>query len=178
MLVVNLLAQEENPLDFSRNKADLGLQTGPRSEGGAEQLLEVRHKLYGTPAWKGKLQHPEQLAELECLGTSANWKFTNQFMEVTEVRLRGPLQSRQELVLKQACVAGLGPAILPEWMAQSALQQKQLVDLLPDWTAQSRSFEMGLWAVWPEANLSPKGLAVLEALKSYLSQPKKSRISR
>ena len=179
LLIVNLVAQEENPLDFSRAKIDLGIQTGPRSEGGASQLLEVRHKLYAPPGWKGKLEHPGQLAELECLMSAPRWKFTNKFMEVTELKLRGPVQSRQELVLKQACLAGLGPAILPEWLAESAVKQKQLKDLLPDWTAQSIGFEIGIWAVWPGANLSPKGLALLEILKSsYLSQPKKSRISR
>lgn len=165
LVSVELLVREESPVDFSREPIDLAIQNGPAGGIGHSRLLEVHYKLCASPRWDAKsFGDPRQLEELDCLSARDRWRFVSQYADEIKVTPRRSLQCEHEGVLKQAALLGMGPAILPEWMAQESLEKGELVALLPTWRVERIGYDLGLHAVWPGRNLSRKGRVFLAHL--------------
>ena len=57
-----------------------------------------------------------------------------QASERVTVQVRGSLAANNSEALRDAALAGLGIALLPDFSAQASLRAGRLVELLPDWT--------------------------------------------
>lgn len=55
--------------------------------------------------------------------------------ETRRIKVLGPVSSNAPLVLRELCEAGLGVALLPDWLVEDALEAGRLVRVLPDWSA-------------------------------------------
>ena len=64
------------------------------------------------------------------------------------VPITGPLAANNSEALRDAAMAGLGVALLPDFSAQSALQAGTLVELLPQWQS-TGAFGEWLYAIRP-----------------------------
>jgi len=119
----------------------------------------------------GRPSHPLQLAEHRCLGyaylpTPHIWRFSNAKGEEASVRLAGPLRANNGEALLPALLAGLGVAVLPDFIAGPALANGQLESVLEDWTWRTA----GLHLVTPPGGPRPARIEVLvEFLASRLS---------
>ncbi|MEY2994786.1 MAG: hypothetical protein RL357_1721, partial [Pseudomonadota bacterium] len=76
------------------------------------------------------------------------------------VNISGPLAANNSEALRDAAMAGLGVAVLPDFSVQSALQQGQLVRLLPQWHAVG-VFAPKIYAVRPYAPHVSRALRLL-----------------
>lgn len=86
---------------------------------------------HGTP------QHPKELAQYSCLHyghlvAGNKWLLINGDREY-RVTVKGVLCSNNGEILKDACVEGLGIALLPTFIIQSELNREKLAIVLPDY---------------------------------------------
>ncbi|HSV36071.1 MAG TPA: LysR family transcriptional regulator [Ramlibacter sp.] len=118
----------------------------------------------------GQLRSPEELEERDCLYyPRAQGAPTWTFVAVKQrsrsldkrrvtVRVSGPFAANNSEALRDAALAGLGIALLPDFSVQSALQSGRLVEVLPDWRP-VESFGEYLYAVRPYAAHVPRAVA-------------------
>lgn len=160
---------------LSKDGFDLALRhtASPPETHVAWTLAPTRSVLVASPAYMrkaGQLRSPEQLEERDCLyypraqGTPT-WTFvaTKQHSRSVDkrrvtVRVSGPFAANNSEALRDAALASLGIALLPDFSVQSVLQSGRLVEVLPDWRP-IESFGEYLYAVRPYAAHVPRAVA-------------------
>jgi DNA-binding transcriptional LysR family regulator len=80
------------------------------------------------------------------------------------VAVNGPLGVNNSEALRDAAIAGLGIALLPDFSAQSALEKGQLVEVLPGWQS-TGAFGEWLYAIRPYSAHVPR---VTQVFVEYL----------
>ncbi|CAG9183324.1 LysR family transcriptional regulator [Cupriavidus pinatubonensis] len=103
-------------------------------------------------------EHPLELAQHACLhyprtqGTPT-WTFVpgdSRRPDPVTVPVSGQLTVNNSEALRDAAIAGLGIALLPDFSAQSALQTGRLVEVLPEWQS-TGAFGEWLYVIRPYA---------------------------
>lgn len=124
---------------------------------------------HGTPASPADLaQHPALHYPRSPSG--ATWTFVptrrrgapGVQAELVTVPVSGPLAVNNSEALRDAAIAGLGVALLPDFSAQSALHSGALVELLPQWKS-TGAFGEGLYAIRPYAAHVPRSVRAFVA---------------
>lgn len=105
---------------------------------------------HGTPV------DPHQLSNYPCLIDTnsrwrSNWQFTTRNGETIAVPVGGPMEANSPLTIRAAAIAGLGIAILPDFIAVPAIKSGELVKLMDDITA----VDAGIYAVYPHRRYLP-----------------------
>ena len=127
----------------------------------------------------GMPQSPADLQQHNCLHYPRSqdtpvWSFTPQSRaagrETVTVPVRGTLAANNSEALREAALAGLGIAQLPDFSAQHALAQGDLVTLLPHWQPVG-AYGSHLWALRPYAPRVPLAVQVLVSWLREQFQP-------
>ncbi|PLQ00384.1 LysR family transcriptional regulator [Cupriavidus pauculus] len=106
----------------------------------------------------GLPESPMELAGHACLHYpraqgASTWTFVSsdaKYADPVTVPVAGQLAVNNSEALRDAAIAGLGIALLPDFSAQSALQSGRLVEVLPDWRS-TGAFGEWLYAIRPYA---------------------------
>ncbi len=136
-------------------------------------LCQTRSVLVATPAYlrrSGMPQLPQELAEHNCLHYPRSqdrpaWTLERRDAAAQErvtVQVSGSLAANNSEALRDAALAGLGIALLPDFSAQASLRAGRLVELLPDWTPVG-SFAGQLYAIRPYSAHVPRAVSALVA---------------
>lgn len=158
---------DDTPTDLISERIDLAVRMGIETSSGfrTRRLAPNAMILAASPAYLKRRPAPRTLRELadhDCL-TISNRLGRNTW------RLQGP-RGTQEVsidsrfavndmrVLAQACTAGLGIALLPELMVESALAKGKLVRVLPSYRRVSTG--LGLQLVYTSRPPVPPAVAV------------------
>ena len=116
-------------------------------------------------------QTPQALSQHDCLHypraqdqpawtlESANGRRS---VERVTIPVAGPFAANNSEALRDAALAGLGIALVPDFSAQGALQAGKLVRVLPQWTPVG-AFAEQLFAVRPYASHVPRAVTVFVA---------------
>jgi DNA-binding transcriptional LysR family regulator len=155
--------------------AALRIAAMPDSSLLARRLCAVSRFAVAAPSYldrRGRPTHPLHLAEHACLGYAylANpdsWRFINAAGEEASVRPAGPLRINNGDAMMPALLAGLGIAVLPDFIVSDAIKTGQLEVIMPDW----HMAPAGLHLVTPPGGPRP---ARVEALADFLAK----RLSR
>jgi DNA-binding transcriptional LysR family regulator len=147
----------------------------------AVALCATRSVLVASKAYlrrAGTPQQPADLATHNCLHyprpqERPAWTFEPQgrtdTRERVTVQVSGSLTANNSEALRDAAVAGLGIALLPDFSAQAALRAGKLVEVLPGW-APVGSFADRIYAIRPYAAHVPRAVsALVEFLRRALS---------
>lgn len=151
----------------------------------AVALCATRSALVASKAYlrrAGTPQQPVDLAAHNCLHyprpqERPAWTFEPQgragTRERVTVQVSGSLAANNSEALRDAALAGLGIALLPDFSAQAALQAGKLVAVLPGW-APVGSFADRIYAIRPYAAHVPRAVSLFVdylrgALKSGFS---------
>jgi DNA-binding transcriptional LysR family regulator len=118
---------------------------------GAPELIEK----VGMPA------NPRDLARVPCIIDTngrwlANWPFRGDDSETTSVAVSGPIEVNSPMAARAAAVAGLGFAVLPDFIAQPEILGGRLVPVLDDRILQGG----GIFAVYPHRRYLPAKVRV------------------
>ncbi|MGN6374348.1 MAG: LysR substrate-binding domain-containing protein [Sphingomonas sp.] len=142
----------------------------PDSSLRARRLTGIAVHCVAAPAYldrRGRPSHPAQLGEHDCLGyTNAPggvWRFTRPDGEIATVRPAGPLNTNSGDAMRPALRAGLGIALLPDFIVADDLSDGSLEVILDDWTPPA----IGLHLLTPPSPLRP---ARVEALIDFLAE--------
>jgi DNA-binding transcriptional LysR family regulator len=132
-----------------------------------------------SPDWAarhGPLASPAALAEHACLRLAlrtfrTRWLFRRSGQDQPlSVPIDGRFLFSTPLAIREAAVAGMGPALLVDWQVEADLAAGRLVDLLPQWAATATTFETGAWAVYPSrAFLPAKVRVMIDFLRTHLA---------
>lgn len=147
----------------------------------AVALCATRSVLVASKAYlrrAGTPQQPADLAVHNCLHyprpqERPAWTFEPQgrtgMRERVTVQVSGSLTANNSEALRDAALAGLGIALLPDFSAQAALQAGKLVEVLPGW-APVGSFADRIYAIRPYAAHVPRAVsALVDFLRRSLS---------
>lgn len=137
----------------------------------AVALCATRSVLVASKAYlrrAGTPQQPADLAEHNCLHyprpqERPAWTFEPQgrtgTRERVTVQVSGSLAANNSEALRDAALAGLGIALLPDFSAQAALQAGKLVPVLPAW-APVGSFADRIYAIRPYTAHVPRAVSL------------------
>jgi DNA-binding transcriptional LysR family regulator len=143
-------------------------------------LCETRSVLVATRAYlrrAGTPQQPGDLQQHNCLHYPRSqdtpvWTFvpqgTGRERKASAVRaplsvpVRGRLAANNSEALREACLAGAGIALLPDFSAQEALRKGQLVPVLATWQVDG-GFGRHLFAIRPYTAHVPRAVSALVA---------------
>lgn len=158
-------------IDLVAEGIDVALRIAalPDSSLRARRVGSVKAYIAAAPAYldrKGRPHHPAELGEHDCLGysllpTPNLWRFIGPGGAEAAVRPRGPLIANSGEALLPSLRAGLGIAILPDFIIGEDIEKGVLEPILTDWSPPP----VALHLVTPPGALRP---ARVEALITYL----------
>ena len=136
----------------------------------ARRLRSVTRYVVASPGyWElhGRPRHPAHLAEHRGVtyghqSAPETWRFTQAGEEVS-IRPRAAIRANNGDVLVPSLVAGIGVAVLPDFIVGPAIAEGKLEAVLADWTAAPIAMHL----VMPPGGPRP---ARVEALAAYLAK--------
>jgi DNA-binding transcriptional LysR family regulator len=137
---------DDRTVDLVAEGFDLALRIGSMETDSsllARRLAPVRLHLIAAPAYwaaRGKPNRPEDLALHACIryannAAGSSWRFTGPDGQQVRVRVDGPLCVNNGLVELPALIAGVGCAVLPDFIVHGAVDSGALEPALCDWNA-------------------------------------------
>lgn len=178
-LKIDCLFTDAN-LDLVGERIDLAVRLAPAIEGDliAVKLMSTRYRVVASPSYLAAappLGTPSDLHRHRCLllaipAFRARWLFRSAAADVEEVLVDGDIVISTPLGVREAALAGLGPALLPDWLIDMDIAHSRLVDVLPDHAATATTFDTGAWAIYPSRAFLPNKVRVaIDLLKRGFS---------
>ncbi|CAG2157541.1 HTH-type transcriptional regulator DmlR [Cupriavidus yeoncheonensis] len=165
---------DDTPTDLIAERVDLALRMGIETGSGfkVRRLGPSAMILAASPAYLERHPAPRTLRELpehHCLAISSRqgrntWRLQGP-RGSQEVSVNSRFAVNDMRVLAQACIAGLGIALLPQLMVQPDMAQGKLVRVLP--TYRRASADLGLQLVYTSRPPVPPAVA---AVAEFLSE--------
>ena len=142
----------------------------------AKKLAPFGMRLCASPALisrLGKPSHPHDLANLPCIIDSnarwlSSWPFRNDDGELITVPVSGPVEANSPMTVRAATLAGLGFAILPDFIVVEDIAAGRLFSIFDDYLTDGG----GIYAVYPHRRYLP---AKIRVLVDFLTQWFKTR---
>lgn len=116
----------------------------------------------------GPIEHPSALGKLPCvIDTNGrfmnNWRFENADGSAFTVPVNGRIEVNSPLAARCAAEAGIGVALLPDFVAHDAIAEGTLLAVLDRYVSRDR----GIYAIYPHRRYLP---AKVRAFVDFLSQ--------
>ncbi len=158
-------------VDLVADRIDLAIRLAPTVEGDliAAKLMDTRYQVVASPdylARHGAIARPSDIAFHRCLLFNlkvyrSRWRFRAADGRIEEVAIAGNVTLTPAGSLLDAAVAGLGPALLPDWLVEDAVEQGLLVRPIPDYVATATTFDTAAWLVYPSRAFLPHKVRVM-----------------
>lgn len=156
-LQIDLLLSD-SIVDIVAQGLDLAIRIAPLRDNAlvARRVADNPRGLYATPAYLAEHGAPatlEDLARHRCLALTGtgHWSFLVDG-KVVRQRISGPFTSSSVEALHQACLGGLGIALLSGWDVREEVAIGHLLPLPLD---VAEPEPLSIWAVYPTARLVP-----------------------
>lgn len=110
-----------------------------------------------------------QLSPTEAGTTFFEWIFRDSTGITTTIPIRGRTIISNAIALEQCAIAGMGLALLPNWLMIKDLKAGTLVNLFPNHEVTATDFRTAAWLVYPSRTYVPlKVRAFIEFLKASI----------
>ena len=141
------------------------------------KLMTTRYRVVASHEWSAlhALKTPRDLSDHACLvfpysGFRDLWRFRDASGNVTDVPVQRGIEITGAMAMAAAARAGLGPALLADWLIGGDVAAGRLVDLLPDHDAAGGSFDTGAYILMPSrAYLPLKTRRFVDALRRHIA---------
>lgn len=161
------LRLSDEQADLVAQGIDVALRIGVLADSSlrARRLCAVRRPLVASPAYverHGRPDHPRALEAHRAilyshLAAPALWHFDHPLEGEVTVRMSGQLIVNNGDVAMPALLAGMGVAIMPEFLIWDELRAGALVELLPGWSSRPAA----LHVVTPPSTVRPARVTAL-----------------
>ncbi|MDR0242698.1 MAG: LysR family transcriptional regulator [Burkholderia sp.] len=169
---------DDTPSDLIAERIDLALRIGVETGSSfrVRRIAPGTMILAASPAYleqRGTPRTPRELADHDCLTVSSRqgrsmWRLQGP-RGTQEISIDGRFSVNDMRVVVQACIAGLGIALVPELLVAPATEQGKLVRVLPSYRRSSTG--LGLQLVYTSRPpLPPAVTVVAEFLLEKLGQ--------
>ena len=151
---------------------DIAIGARPELYGGVQDipLCPLRRRLCASPAYlarRGTPQHPADLASHDCLvfiTSGARWEFESA-QGLIGIDVQPKLRTNDGAAIFKAAVAGSGIAVLTDYLAETALQKGELVEVMEGF----RMSDIWLKALVPASRIElPRIRMLLDWLENRL----------
>jgi DNA-binding transcriptional LysR family regulator len=178
-LQLELLLSDSN-LDLVAERIDLAIRLAPsyRADVVGVKLFATRYRVVASPAdlaRHGVPEAPAAIGRRDCLLFTlpefrTRWLFRRDGV-TEEVPVRGNLVISNALALRQAALAGLGPALLADWLVDGDLASGALIDLFPGHEVTATSFDTAAWLLYPSRDHLPRKVrSAIDFLRAHLAR--------
>lgn len=161
---------EDRLVDLLAEGIDLAVRAGVRPPDSpflsARRIATLRRVLCASPAFLSRhrrIHSVADLARIPCVLQGApptQWSFETAD-GLQEVKVDGRFRSNNVFAMREAALAGLGIARLPEWIMADDLQKKRLVPVLPELT-------IPIVEIFGVYHRSARGSAAIAAVLDFL----------
>jgi DNA-binding transcriptional LysR family regulator len=154
-------------LDLVAERVDVAIRIGALRDSSliALPLLPLRYRVVASPTWLSSLDDPprapEDLTRCDCLSFSMQgfrdrWFFNDsEGSQKRAVTVKWRVLSANGLALRECALAGLGFALLPDWLISDDLSAGRLVDLFPEHDVAIVDAPTGVWLLYPSRSYVP-----------------------
>jgi DNA-binding transcriptional LysR family regulator len=178
-LTMDLVLTDAN-VDLFAERIDLAIRLGLLADSTsiAQQLIQTRYFICASPQYLKQWGHPKIPSDIEkhnCLlfplaGFRSKWRFRNRDREESEVFVRGHTIISNAIALQQCAIAGMGLALLPNWLIGDDLRDGALVNVFPSYDVTATEFSTAAWLVYPSRAYVPLKVRVfIDFLKQSIS---------
>lgn len=180
-IVLDLILDDSN-LDLAARNIDLAIRLGPQIRKGdliVRRLMRTHYSVCASPAYlrrHGSIAHPSQLADRDCIliglpGFKSAWTFRKNGRTLPAVQVKGHLVVSHAYAAREAAAAGLGPALIADWISEDAIASGELVRLFPGFDVAAISFDTAAWLVYPvRDHLPAKTRCVIDFLAKNINR--------
>ncbi|MDX2104310.1 MAG: LysR family transcriptional regulator [Alphaproteobacteria bacterium] len=169
-------------LDLVADRIDLAVRLAPAITGDvvAAKLRDTRYKVVASPLYLANhppLLEPADLFEHRVIRFTlpafrSAWIFRSPSRPDQTIHVDGDLSLAPAGAILEAAIAGLGPALLPDWLVNPAIAQGTLTHVLASYAVTATSFDTAAWLVYPHRSYLPRKVRVMtEFLRQHLSRP-------
>jgi DNA-binding transcriptional LysR family regulator len=180
-IALECLFTDQN-LDLIGDRIDLAVRLGPAVEGDviASRLMTTRYRVVASAdylATAPALQGPDDLAAHRLLLFTirpfrTRWLFRDAAGSVRAVPVQGDVAISPAGAILDAALAGMGVALLPNYLTDRHLAAGRLVRCLPAWDVTATTWDTGAWLVYPSRSFLPaKTRAMVDFLRARLGAP-------
>lgn len=159
-------------VDLVADRVDLALRLAPAVTGDVvtAKLMQTRYRVCAAPGYLENAPvpaKPEDLSTHRCLcfdlpGFDARWLFRKGAgSPVKEVPVTPRLRISGAISLRDAARAGLGPALLADWLVAEDIRGGRLVDLFPTHQVAATTFDTAVWLIYPSRAFLPRKTRVM-----------------
>ncbi|MDD9909219.1 MAG: LysR family transcriptional regulator [Ahrensia sp.] len=152
-------------VDLISDRIDLAVRLAPTVSGDlvVTKLMDTAYKVVASPAYLERtalLIQPSDLQSHNCILFNLPeyrnaWSFQGSDGTQTTLPIVGSIVLSPAGAVRDACVAGLGPALLADWLVDKAIEAGTLVDCFPLWKVTATTFETAAWLVYPSRRYLP-----------------------
>ncbi len=179
-LVIDLVLAD-NQIDIVEQQIDVAIRFGkrPADDFICSELAPRKFVVCASPDFvkNNKVtENPESISELDCLrfsipGYRDAWKFRHPHQKEISVPVSGHLLISHGMTMTACAVAGLGVALLPDWLCREELADGRLINLFPDYECAAADFDTSTWLVYPSRDYIPLKLSVfVDCLKQQIPE--------
>ncbi len=167
-------------VDLFAERIDVAIRLGllPESSLIVQQLMPTHYSVCASPDYLKRskpLKQPIDLAQHNCLlfpfaGFRSRWIFKDRKGELSEVPVFGRTLISSAIALQHCAIAGMGLALLPNWLIDEDLQSGTLINVFPDYEVTATDFSAAAWLVYPSRAYIPLKVRVfIDFLKNLIS---------
>lgn len=164
-------------VDLIAERIDLAVRLAPQVSGDliVTKLHDTRYRVVASPEYLASsppLERPRDLSGHRAIlfpfqPFRSSWIFRDGSGALVEQAVDGDLILSPAGVIRDAALAGLGPALLPDWLVAADIAADRLVRCLPGWDVTATTFDTAAWLVYPSRSYLPgKTRAMIDFLKA------------
>lgn len=184
------LRLDDAPANLVDESIDVAIRIGSPDAGAstiARRLGGHRRLLCASPAYlaaRGAPRRPADLASHDCLqfsfaGNRRTWRLRRRdgadAAAIEEIPVEAIVQANNGELLRQAAVAGMGVAMLADWLVQDDLRAGRLVPVLADYDANPGSMDVALYALYAASRRGAHKIhAFVDLLEAQLARAGRS----
>lgn len=168
-------------LDLVAERVDLAIRLGANQDSSlvGVKLFNTRYRVCASPEYLAQakpLRVPEDLSNHACLlftlpAFRSKWLFRDQHGALTTVPIDGEIVISNALALRTCALAGMGPALLADWLISEDLAQGRLIDPYPEHQVTAMDFDSAVWLLYPSRRFLPNKVRVMiDFLQQHLGQ--------
>jgi DNA-binding transcriptional LysR family regulator len=158
-------------VDLFADRIDLAVRLGTLADSTliAQQLMRTHYVVCASPAYLQRfapLNHPTDVTHHNCLlfplaGFRSRWIFKALTGEQTKVSVTGQTIISSGIALQQCAIAGMGLALLPNWLIDEELKSGTLINVFPAYEVTATDFNTAAWLIYPSRAYIPLKVRVL-----------------